>query len=358
MTTHKFVTALTALFFGAVAALPATSYAQAAGEVLGGSDVVLPDPDLSSPIYNQPRALHDNPPRATQGSRPRSKYDSQPRQEYGWTVQRDPLHPGENIYVKESATYRVPFNMTDSEKMLAVTVAGATILAFATERDMLDFVQKNDGKVADRIANFAEPFGGPKVGLALLAGGTYAAVAQDGEALRFYSLAIKSGVITKLLTDAGKTITRRALPNETNDPFQRSSKNSVAAWGTPSSHASTAFSLATVIAETYGRERSYISVLAYGTATATAWSRPYQNKHWVSEVILGAFLGHIVGKNVVRADTTRGGFDITPYFSHRAVGVHVTYTNEGPYPSQPRACDRFEQRPRGLEECFAAHFRP
>jgi membrane-associated phospholipid phosphatase len=38
--------------------------------------------------------------------------------------------------------------------------------------------------------------------------------------------------------------------------------------------------------------------LCYAFATGTAWSRVYDNKHWPSDVFIGAALGYAIGKTV------------------------------------------------------------
>lgn len=66
----------------------------------------------------------------------------------------------------------------------------------------------------------------------------------------------------------------------------------------PSGHAITAFSLATVVAIQYG-EHAWVPVFAYSAATGTALSRLTENKHWLSDVLVGGFLGHVIGRMIV-----------------------------------------------------------
>jgi membrane-associated phospholipid phosphatase len=65
----------------------------------------------------------------------------------------------------------------------------------------------------------------------------------------------------------------------------------------PSGHATVAFSLASVIASEY--EGSLIDIGAYTIASLTALSRVYHDKHWTSDVALGAIIGTLVGRAVV-----------------------------------------------------------
>lgn len=61
----------------------------------------------------------------------------------------------------------------------------------------------------------------------------------------------------------------------------------------PSGHATLAFSLSTVLSR--NAKTDFLKVLAYVPAVLTAVSRVYQDKHWTSDVLLGAAVGYFVG---------------------------------------------------------------
>jgi membrane-associated phospholipid phosphatase len=48
-----------------------------------------------------------------------------------------------------------------------------------------------------------------------------------------------------------------------------------------------------------------VSILAYGIAGAAGLARIYEDKHWTSDVFLGAALGTAVGKAVVKLNEQR-----------------------------------------------------
>lgn len=66
----------------------------------------------------------------------------------------------------------------------------------------------------------------------------------------------------------------------------------------PSGHATSAWSLATVIAEEYGRHRPLVQLGAYGLATAVSISRYTGRNHFLSDVLVGSALGYGVGRYV------------------------------------------------------------
>lgn len=59
----------------------------------------------------------------------------------------------------------------------------------------------------------------------------------------------------------------------------------------PSGHTATAFMTATMLSREYGHLSPWVSVGAYSVATATGLMRMANNKHWLSDVMVGAGVG-------------------------------------------------------------------
>ena len=66
----------------------------------------------------------------------------------------------------------------------------------------------------------------------------------------------------------------------------------------PSGHTTSAFAVATVFATMY-KDRPWIPVVAYGAATLVGVSRITENRHWTTDVAVGAALGYLTGKQAV-----------------------------------------------------------
>lgn len=60
----------------------------------------------------------------------------------------------------------------------------------------------------------------------------------------------------------------------------------------PSGHTGLAFAAATAVSR--NAQRPWVSVVSYGTAGLVGLERIYHDKHWASDVALGAVLGHVV----------------------------------------------------------------
>jgi membrane-associated phospholipid phosphatase len=72
----------------------------------------------------------------------------------------------------------------------------------------------------------------------------------------------------------------------------------------PSGHASGAFAAAaaatTEISSRWPKATIFLAPILYGSATMVAWARLQSNKHWLSDVFMGAGMGTLIGIKVVR----------------------------------------------------------
>lgn len=72
----------------------------------------------------------------------------------------------------------------------------------------------------------------------------------------------------------------------------------------PSGHTMSAFAAAAVVANEASRwwpgSQWYVGTVMYAGATAVGLSRMYNNKHWASDVIMGAGIGTFAGNKIVR----------------------------------------------------------
>jgi hypothetical protein len=107
-----------------------------------------------------------------------------------------------------------------------------------------------------------------------------------------------SAVTTTLI----KYSARRRRPNETDNPDDwRRNGDSF-----PSLHASAAFAIGTVLAESGGDNHRWLRrVLGYGAAGATAYARLHDNVHWLSDTVAGAAVGVATARFVMGREATR-----------------------------------------------------
>jgi membrane-associated phospholipid phosphatase len=205
-----------------------------------------------------------------------------------------------------------PFHMTKKDwgkfgKFALVT--GAMMFADETiQKNALDL--RNRSKAVRNTGKFVTEFGRNYEFLAL---GTFAAygVIFKSEKVKTTSLLATQAVLTGFLTEAVlKTLTGRTRPNyypagqeaeptflgpfgKTGRDAQGNRSNS----SFPSGHTTAAFAAATVFAVEY-RNKPLIPITAYTIASLVGISRITENKHWTTDVITGAALGYLTGRQV------------------------------------------------------------
>jgi len=92
----------------------------------------------------------------------------------------------------------------------------------------------------------------------------------------------------------------------------------------PSGHTATAFALATVISLQY-RHHGWVPAVAYTLATGVGLSRIALDRHWASDVFIGATIGHLIGRLVVRDHARRGRLVPLVAASPRGFSVSLFY---------------------------------
>ncbi|MCP5053045.1 MAG: phosphatase PAP2 family protein [bacterium] len=90
----------------------------------------------------------------------------------------------------------------------------------------------------------------------------------------------------------------------------------------PSGHTTMAWSMATVVAGMY-KDKPAVPVIAYSLATLAGLSRMTENKHWASDVLIGAVLGYSIGRFVLRKHSNR--LFLGPVISPNRAGLNLTY---------------------------------
>jgi membrane-associated phospholipid phosphatase len=98
----------------------------------------------------------------------------------------------------------------------------------------------------------------------------------------------------------------------------------------PSGHTTIAFAFAAAItSDIHGWEERtawIVGPLLYGGAAFTGLSRMYEDKHWASDIVMGAAIGTFAGMKVVRFSRTDAGRRLDRRLIGDAAAVRVGYT--------------------------------
>lgn len=212
---------------------------------------------------------------------------------------------------KQQFTAPFHFSKRDWKRTGAFTVAlGA--LAFADRPvQRLGLRVRNSSQKVRNVSAFVTDFGADYEVFTLLGLGTYGFVFRNEKVKTTTLLATQAYITSLVMESTVKLLTGRQRPNyiepgrttprpRFHGPFYKGGDarargvNS----GFPSGHTTVAFSAATVYAMEY-RNRPVIPVIAYSAATLIGLSRISENKHWITDVVVGAALGIVTGKQVV-----------------------------------------------------------
>jgi len=100
----------------------------------------------------------------------------------------------------------------------------------------------------------------------------------------------------------------------------------------PSGHTAQAFAAATFLHKEYGKEHPLYSILGYTTATGIGVLRVLNNRHWMSDVLVGAGIG-ILSTNLAylthqynwgKHHKRFSGATVIPSYGQKAMGLYVS----------------------------------
>lgn len=206
-----------------------------------------------------------------------------------------------------------PFHMKKRDWRKFGAFALATVaLGFADEpvqKQALKFRSSNSDAL--KVSKFISGSGGAYEFIGLGAIGAYSFIFKNQKLKTTTLLASQAYITGGIVESTLKYLTGRTRPsfygpNEEAEPmfkgpfgntsrdYQGGRSNS----SFPSGHATVAFAAATVYAMEY-KTTVWVPILSYSAATLISASRITENKHWVTDVFVGAVLGYMSGRHIV-----------------------------------------------------------
>jgi membrane-associated phospholipid phosphatase len=215
-----------------------------------------------------------------------------------------------------SARPPAAFSMVETKRFAVVAALGG--LAYLGDQGARDAVRgagPQGNSVLGAMTDFGNVWGQPGVvglGFALWGGGLVGknpTVAASG--LRAIEAITVSGTVTSLL----KLTFGRARPYLSPDNpadfklFRRFGAPDGGYTAMPSGHTTAAFAFASAVTgEVRLRAPQHartVGVLTYGAAAVTAYARMHDDRHWLSDVTVGAGIGTVTGWAITRWHATR-----------------------------------------------------
>lgn len=213
---------------------------------------------------------------------------------------------------KQQATK--PFHMTGKDwgnfgKFAAIT-GGLMLVERNIQRFAVDLRESNEGVVS--VSQFITNSGGSTEGYTLAALAAYGIIFKHEKIKTTTLLATQAYITSGVFESVIKLLAGRTRPSyytegqihptpRFNGPFHSAyhdKQGHVISSSFPSGHTAAAFAAATVFSMEY-RDRPLVPIAAYTVASLIGLSRITENKHWASDVFVGAALGFACGRQVV-----------------------------------------------------------
>jgi hypothetical protein len=169
---------------------------------------------------------------------------------------------------------------------------------------------RNEHPGFQKVSKFITDFGGPYEGYTLGALGLYGLIFKNQKMKTTTLLASQAYITGAAVETVVKFLTGRTRPSAYDPngvatptfkgPFSSNRDYTGAKTTTsfPSGHTTVAFAAATVYAMEY-KNKPWVPVLCYTSASLIGISRITENKHWTTDVLVGAALGYLSGRQVV-----------------------------------------------------------
>jgi membrane-associated phospholipid phosphatase len=189
----------------------------------------------------------------------------------------------------------------------SAAVAGFVLAApLFADQNLRGHAQEYRGTTSNAVARIGNGFGEPRYVLpAIGAGLLVGQIAGEGSVTRVALQAGAAVAIAGGVTTAVKFAIGRGRPEGDGDSdlFRP-----LSGWSSfPSGHTAVAFALATTLAEE--TREPWADAALYGGATLTALARLNDDRHWSSDVFVGALVGHLSARWLSRRT---GGLRIRP----------------------------------------------
>mgnify|MGYP000114958289 FL=1 len=207
-----------------------------------------------------------------------------------------------SVYNTGVRLFSAPSDFNRKDWITLGSVAALTSVAFIIDQENREFWQRNKTKTLDDISEVGRIYGEISYA-AILSGSLY----FGGKIFKNRDVSVTGRMLFEGLLYAGLTTTIIKFTTGRSRPYMNEGDFNFNFFQTtndyssfPSGHCTVAFTLSSILSQRINN--TYASVGLYSLAVLTLWQRMYSDKHWLSDVILGASIGYFIGKAVVKFD--------------------------------------------------------
>ena len=219
---------------------------------------------------------------------------------------------------------------SNSSLLTAGIVFGTSISLMPYDEDMRKSALRNWGAVDGQAISFANEYGNllyPALGTVATYG---IGLATSDEALRgfsrktFTSLLVAGGITTVMKSIMGRS---RPFANQGSSQFSPFTIDDVRL-SFPSGHTTVAFVMSSSLSKVI--DRWWADILLYGLATGTAYARMHNDRHWLSDTVLGAAIGYYAVQWVHESEKENDSIEkenmtIIPLIQPYSIGLMIVF---------------------------------
>ena len=234
-----------------------------------------------------------------------------------------------SIFLDDGLTLATaPFNFSSTDWLKTGAFVIATGLVFSLDPKIKNSVNNHQSTSLDNITGFGEKYGSISYA-GVFASGMYLTgkILDDQEISTTGRMLVESVIYSGLAVSVVKYTVGRARPyaNEGSaDFFDHTFTEENVSF--PSGHTAIAFSVSTVLARRINN--TYATIALYGLAGLTGYQRIYDNKHWFTDVFVGAAIGYFIGTSIADSEEDRNNennilskLNIAPAVSSSGLGL-------------------------------------
>jgi membrane-associated phospholipid phosphatase len=222
-----------------------------------------------------------------------------------------------------------PFHWKSKQWSVFAGVLGASVITYVYDKEVYNFFQRNRTTTSKSISKYAvEPWGSGLYSIPLLAviyisgikNNHHKNIALTG--LKAYLLSGGAAIIVKHLSHR-----HRPGENIPPDPYLWEGPFPFTTDYTafPSGHSTTAFAIASVLAQGY-KDKMWVGLTSYTIAALVGISRIHDGKHWPTDVIAGAALGTFIGTTLSRINFSKdNNIALRPACINGLSGISLAY---------------------------------
>lgn len=222
-----------------------------------------------------------------------------------------------------------PDGWDKEEWAVATGVVTITALLMRYDDRIRDFFQENKNEFTQGLAEIAEMGGDENTVIGVGAAYLVGTILKNPKLKKASVLAFSSLLISGALTEGAKYLAGRERPNKGGDQWQfHGPQFGGSHMSFPSGHTTAAFALAASFSTVY--DSKIVKILAYTAATLVGLSRIHDNKHWASDVFMGAVIGTATGVFVTKKhlNTHKPSYNVGPWIQEhpngkRSYGIQV-----------------------------------